>query len=357
MISVDEESILESSCQQLLTACSNKNIYKTMYVTFQRQEGLDAGALTTSFIRKFFEQVIERKLLEQGTSCFHVCEDNFSNHLFHSKETNVLIFKSIGVMLALCLYLRRSVGNVKFSNTLLNFLLKSNNNSFCASFIELEQFDMKLYIDLNEMILVDDLSIYCLDFSGLKPEGEKFELAKENLQEFISLTVNQKMINSRKQNLNLIQQGFYEMSELLDQFKKLNANDIHILITCEQVVDIPSIVQHCILFLDNQPTMEEWMREVLLSLSQNEFKQFLLFCTSYCSTQSQRKLFENGNLSSGFARDKINVRIMKDCESDRLPQSQVCFYLLNIPLYETKQQLEQKLKQAISYTNDFFANG
>ncbi len=181
------------------------------------------------------------------------------------------------------------------------------------------------------------------------------ELTKDNLEEYISLKIQFVLIESRNQNLRWIREGFYKMKALKEHFQMLQVNDYHVLLTGEQRIDIPSIIHHCLDFYTQELKHQQWLQEILLTFSQEEFKQLLLFCTGHCSTQSREKLFENGNLQSGYARDKITVRWIKQWKSERLPEAHVCFYLLDLPLYDNKTQMEQKMKQAISNTTDFYA--
>ncbi len=94
---------------------------------------------------------------------------------------------------------------------------------------------------------------------------------------------------------------------------------------------------------------------MLQSLLQEEFKQFLLFCTGYCTTQTKDTLFENQNAHFGYDCHKINVNWMTRQSTDALPVAHLCSYVLDMPLYKSKEQMEEKVQYAINNTSDFFA--
>ncbi len=167
----------------------------------------------------------------------------------NSKEAS--FYQSIGLVLAKCLVEQRSIGPNQLSNVLLRYLIAKDVNKVEASLVDLEQFDAKLSNELNNMRVMQDVSVLSLDFSGLKEQGEEIEVTNKNLEEYIRLKCQNEMITSRKNHLEWMREGFYKIPEIEDHFQLLHVSDYHILLTGEQMIDITAIVNNCIAFLTN----------------------------------------------------------------------------------------------------------
>ncbi len=354
-VSLTEEHSLVDQVTKLVSAMDEMQLYEKWFVQFKYQVGIDAGALSTSLIRRYFEELTESHVLEKGTSCYHICKDVKDLHYDNKKELMI----GLGIMLCKCLFEGKSIGPLPLSNILLKFLLGKTSP---VTVSELEQFDRKLSNELNELHLLEDVSALCLDFDELIENGNQTEVTNQNLADYIELKCQYEMVDCRICNLLWIREGFFRMKDLNEHFHMLQLTDYHVLLTGEQHIDIPLIVEKCLLFLNaqNEPnthytSQEKWLKQILLAFNQDEMKQFLLFCTGYCSTQSKDKLFENGNLESGYTRDKITIRWISQWKTVKLPEAHVCFFLLDMPCYTSKKQMELKLKQAIGNTSDFYA--
>ena len=86
----------------------------------------------------------------------------------------------------------------------------------------------------------------------------------------------------------------------------------------------------------------KWLKEILLLLSEDQLRKFLVFVTG---SPSLSTTFNNNN------NNKINVRYQN--RSSNLPVAHTCFFHLDIPDYREKDILYNKLIYAIHNSNSF----
>jgi hypothetical protein len=91
----------------------------------------------------------------------------------------------------------------------------------------------------------------------------------------------------------------------------------------------------------SEPSQVTWLFEILASSSLEEMKKFL----SFVSGASLPPI--GGFVPENEDRGWLQVIIDPYMSEDKLPTSQTCFVSIRIPMYDTKEELEHKLRLAI----------
>lgn len=84
----------------------------------------------------------------------------------------------------------------------------------------------------------------------------------------------------------------------------------------------------------------QWLKEIVLSFSEDYLRKFLVFITGCPS------------LTSGVG-GRIEINVRGQARSGALPVAHTCFFHLDVPDYKDKETLQAKLMYAISNAQGF----
>ncbi|KPA86484.1 protein kinase putativeMAP kinase kinase-like protein [Leptomonas pyrrhocoris] len=382
LVSVSRNHMVES-VRDIFQHIDNDDIISPMMVVFQGETGIDEGALTTEMLNLFYDQLITvKKALvcadeDDGVESTNAGspggtggsptaaaaavaasrnESRVTSALFStvpylpapdSDGIGTDLFLLLGKVLLKSIIENRPIP-IQLSSAVLKFLCESE-----PSFADLEEYDPTIASSLKRLRLLSsaDLGAVGLDFSHftasfLQAQTEdryttSTTLTPENVGDYIALRVKFDLIEKRRVALESTKKGFFCEPSLEHHLKLLSASDL-LLLLCGQLHISAQIIVDALEFqgFDSSSTTPKFLKEVLLDMSQNNLRRFLQLCTATAAVPV------NGPMKK--------IKVLKCADAQRLPVGHGCVNQLDLPDYNDKQTIKDKLEIALAHASDGF---
>ena len=215
-------------------------------------------------------------------------------------------------------------------------------------FYDYESIDYDFYSlinNLESLPKVEDLEQFDLNFvinnsNGneieLKPNGSMIKLNSNNLKEFIKLAKD-KRVNEFKNQIEFLKKGFYSVISY-DYLQVLNWRQLEEMVCGKNEFDIQDFKNHTKYEGYNEgDTIIRWFWEWFEETDENDRFKYLKFV-------SGRSRLPKSDL--GFRYSHIICKSIGDKENS-YPKSTTCFFKLNLPHYDSKEKLVEKIKYSI----------
>jgi E3 ubiquitin-protein ligase HUWE1 len=347
-IVVRRSEILADSFNQL-QAIKDKRILGQFRVSFQDEPGIDAGGVR----RDWFTSVV-RELMNPNYGLFTQSANQRSmtpnpnshlvrNHFDYFKFGGRIIARAVVEGLCLDAHLTKGVWK---------YMLKKE-----LSLSDLEDIDEGLYKSL-QWIIDNDVTEVGLKFAAdfeylgkhgtkdLVPGGEAIDVTNENKDEYVKLMTNHRLRTEIEDQLRAFRDGFDSVIEMreLEIFKP---NELDLLVCGVPEIDVGDFERNCQFIRPYTAAHPVILRffNVLKQFNSEELAKLLLFMTgsSQVPVGGFRAFKESGRamiIASGGGRD-------------RFPAAHTCMNQLDLPCYETEEEMKSKLLFAISECNSF----
>jgi E3 ubiquitin-protein ligase HUWE1 len=184
----------------------------------------------------------------------------------------------------------------------------------------------------------------------LIPGGADIEVTEANKAEFIKLTYQYRLITSVKEQLDALKAGFHALFPS-EPFHMINPSELEELISGSEILDVEDWRRNTEYFDGYNASSKQiiWFWDVLKSLDPAQLRGLLKFTTGTVSVPIEGF---SGLRSSGVI-SKFKIKKFVGA-IDRLPISHTCYNQLDLPEYQTRAILEEKLLKAISYAVGFY---
>ncbi|KPI83547.1 protein kinase putative MAP kinase kinase-like protein [Leptomonas seymouri] len=377
LVSVSRNHMVES-VRDIFQRIDNEDLISPIMVVFQGENGIDEGALTTEMLNLFYDQIITLKkaLVHAGeedavesdhpgsssgagaspTPASSRNDSGVAAALFStapllpasdSDGINTDLFLLLGKVLLKSIIENRPIP-IHLSTAVLKFLCESE-----PSFADLEEYDASMASSLKRLRLLSsaDLEGAGLDFSHFtesflqaQTEGlytTSTALTPESVDVYIRLRVKFDLIEKRRAALEAMKKGFFCVPLLEHHLKLLSASDL-LLLLCGQVHIAAQIIVDALEFqgFDSDSNTPKLLKEVLLDMSQNNLRRFLQLCTATAAVPA------NGSMKK--------IKVLKCADVQRLPVGHSCVNQLDLPDYNDKQKIKEKLEIALTHVSDGF---
>jgi serine/threonine protein kinase len=155
------------------------NMMDPIRVMFEGEDGIDAGALTTSMYHSFFSEIFHPKynLFQQGKEGGHYIPNKSNNELDK--------FELFGKVL-IRLLLDERIVSIPLSSSVLKYLKKEPTP---LTMRDLETYDNEMYRNLSSLLAFPGSDQLELDFSGLVEHGDQISVNDSNKNKYVSLKV------------------------------------------------------------------------------------------------------------------------------------------------------------------------
>lgn len=316
-----------------------------LHIRFEGELALDYGGLS----REFFI-LLSRELFHPKNGYFEYEGNDYHLQLRPrgcetEKEKKWLIL--CGRVLALAV-IHRCYIDVFFTNVFYKSLQKRP-----VTLMDFKESDAEFYKSMNWLLENDvvDLEmsfVYSSMVNGklaeqeLVPGGESQMVTEANKAEFIDLMCQKKAIRGVEKPLEILLTSFNQIlnDNLLNS---LESSDLKRILSGSLELDLNDWRTNTIYKggYSDCHIVVEWFWEVIETMTNQERFDLLLFVTGSSSVP-----FE------GFSALRGNEEISKFCiekwgDATSFPRAHTCFNRLQLPSYNTKQQLKSKLQQAI----------
>eukprot|EP01054_Gregarina_sp_Poly1_P003458 Gregarina_sp_Poly_1__3457@NODE_1_length_32023_cov_193_025347_g0_i0_p1_GENE_NODE_1_length_32023_cov_193_025347_g0_i0NODE_1_length_32023_cov_193_025347_g0_i0_p1_ORF_typecomplete_len5828_score1014_55HECT/PF00632_25/2_6e107DUF913/PF06025_12/3_4e26DUF908/PF06012_12/5_3e26UBA/PF00627_31/1_9e06UBA/PF00627_31/1_3e04UBM/PF14377_6/1_4e04UBM/PF14377_6/0_86UBM/PF14377_6/21UBM/PF14377_6/1_5e05UBM/PF14377_6/3e02UBM/PF14377_6/4_6e03DUF3525/PF12039_8/0_24_NODE_1_length_32023_cov_193_025347_g0_i08217565 len=331
-----------------------KELRGRLIVNFQSEEGVDGGGLT----REWYS-ILSREMFNPDYALFRregsKSEFNHPNPLSSVNPDHLHFFKFIGMVIGKALYDGQYL-DCYFTRPFYKLMLGRKIAPQDA-----ESVDPEFYRNLQAILEhpVDSLGLDLtfttdVDEFGkttvveLKPGGASIPVTDENKHEYVKMMCDHKILHGLNQQLEAFFEGFNELmpAELLSIF---DDKEIELLISGLPQIDLSDLKAHTEYrgYLPDDQHIK-WFWEILEEMEQNQLATFLQFATG----TSRVPLGGFQNLMG--MRGPQRFVIVKAYGRDRLPAAHTCFNQLDLPDYETRDQMKQKLLLAITEGKEGF---
>lgn len=268
-------------------------------------------------------------------------------------EEHLSYFKFIGRVAAMAIYHGKLL-DAFFIRPFYKMMLKKP-----IQLKDMESVDMEYYNSLRWIMDNDpkELDLYFSvdeDFFGqmqqheLKPNGAEIPVTNENKQEYIDTVIQWRFVSRILPQMTAFLEGFDEVLPL-NLIKVFDENELELLMCGIGEIDVRDWKRHTVYksgYHANHIVIQ-WFWRVILSFTNEMRSRLLQFVTgtSRVPMNGFKELYGSNGLQS-FTIEKWGT-------PENLPRSHTCFNRIDLPPYESYQDLRGKLLKAIEGSESF----
>ncbi|KAJ5949254.1 hypothetical protein N7454_000838 [Penicillium verhagenii] len=353
-LSVRRDQVFLDSFKSLYFKSADELKYGKLNVRFHGEEGVDAGGVT----REWF-QVLARGMFNPNYALFiPVAADRTTfhpNRLSGVNSEHLMFFKFIGRIIGKALYEGR-VLDCHFSRAVYKNILGRS-----VSIKDMETLDLDYYKSLLWMLENDITDIITETFSietdafgekqtiDLVHDGRNIPVTQDNKEEYIQRVVEYRLVESVREQLDNFLKGFHEIipPDLISIF---NEQELELLISGLPEIEVDEWKNNTEYhnYSASSPQIQ-WFWRAVRSFDKEERAKLLQFVTG------TSKVPLNGfkELEGMNGVSKFNIH--RDYgNKTRLPSSHTCFNQLDLPEYESYEDLRQRLYTAMTTGGEYF---
>jgi len=245
---------------------------------------------------------------------------------------------------------------VSLSTALLKFILGREINHFDVRALDPDYFKHRIEFMLKpggvEIMcsILDVDNLYFEDFDKkeeLKSGGSKISVSEQNKMEYVTLLSEHYLCGNVRKQLCQFLQGFHEIvpQDLLQRFN-IDETDLSLILSGNPKINLEDWKAHAMgNVAEYYPQLATWFWECLEEMSMNDRARILQFATGLTRLPP-----------TGFADlvPSFKIDLNNAVDHTHLPTSHTCFNTLCLPPYETKLELQEKLKKALTMASGEF---
>lgn len=325
-----------------------------LVIKFKGEEGVDAGGLT----REWY-QVMSRQMFNPDYALFQpVASDRTTFHPNRTSSINdnhLFYFKFIGRIIGKAIYDNKLL-DCHFSRAMYKRILGKH-----VSLKDMENLDPDYYKSLLWMlenditdIITETFSIEADDYGetnviDLKPDGHNIPVTEENKAEYVRLVCEYRLIESVSDQLDHFLEGFHDIIPK-DIVSIFDEQELELLISGLPDIDIDdwrnnSEYQN---YSPSSPQIK-WFWRAVRSMDPEERAKLLQFVTG--TSKVPLNGFKELVGMHGISKFSIHRAFGS---KDRLPSSHTCFNQIDLPMYDSYENLREALLKAITEGSESF---
>ncbi|KAL5116234.1 E3 ubiquitin-protein ligase tom1 [Pleosporales sp. CAS-2024a] len=353
-LAVRRDQVFLDSFKSLYFKSADEMKFGKLSIRFHGEEGVDAGGVT----REWF-QVISRQMFNADYALFvPVASDRTTfhpNRLSSINPEHLMFFKFIGRIIGKALYEGR-VLDCHFSRAVYKQIMGKQVN-----LKDMETLDLEYYKSLEWMLNNDITDIITETFSveveafgemqivDLIENGRDIPVTEDNKHEYIRLITEHRLTGSVKEQLDHFLKGFHDIvpAELVSIFSE---QELELLISGLPDINVDDWKNNTEYhnYTAASPQIQ-WFWRAVRTFEKEEQAKLLQFVTG--TSKVPLNGFKELEGMNGFS--KFNIH--RDYGSkDRLPSSHTCFNQLDLPEYETYEDLRTALFTAMTAGGEYF---
>lgn len=322
-----------------------------LHVTFQNEEGVDAGGLS----REFFA-ILAKEMFNPNYALFTATEDGCTfqpNQHSGINPDHLSFFRFVGRIVGKALadgYLL----DAHFTRSLYKHML-----GLQPTHPDMEAIDPDYYRNLKTILdyKLEDIGLDHLTFSiedmsfgrtkivDLIPNGRKIPVTEENKEEYVSKICQHRMTTAINNQIKAYLDGFHELinPELISIF---TPRELELMISGLPDIDVDDLKKNTE-YTGWRPADKEidWFWKTMYSLSRDEKAKFLQFVTG--SSKVPLAGFSELQGMRGTKKFTIN-KDSSGGSKGALMSAHTCFNTLDLPIYQSEEELKEKLLYAIN---------
>jgi len=354
-IKVRRNTILEDSYRQVHSIPSNKvDTLKTkLWIEFDGEVGLDYGGVA----REWF-YLLSKEMFNPYYGLFeYSATDNYTLQINPNSgvcnEDHLLYFKFIGRVAGMAVYHGKLLDGF-FIRPFYKMMLGKSIELKDMESVDTEYFNSLIWIkenDPSELELafqVDEENFGQTVSIELRPGGKETRVDDENKDEYIQLVIEWRFINRVRRQMDQFLAGFNELVPL-NLIKIFDEGELELLMCGIGSIDVKDWKGNTVYKGDYHPNhiVIQWYWRVVLSFSNEMRSRLLQFVTG------TSRVPMNGFKELYGSNGPQLFTIEKWGSPTNFPRAHTCFNRLDLPPYESYQQLRDKLIKAIEGSEGF----
>ncbi|XP_034047357.1 E3 ubiquitin-protein ligase NEDD4-like isoform X3 [Thalassophryne amazonica] len=346
-------NIFEESYRRIMSLKRPDILKARLWIEFESEKGLDYGGVAREWFFLLSKEMFNPYygLFEYSATDNYTLQINPNSGLCN--EDHLSYFKFIG----------RVAGMAVFHGKLLDgFFIRPFYKMMLGKQISLkdmESVDSEYYNSLKWILENDPTELdlrFCIDEDNfgqtyqvdLKPSGSDMVVTNENKKEYIDLVIQWRFVNRVQKQMNAFLEGFTELI-LIDLIKIFDENELELLMCGLGDVDVNDWRQHTVYkngYCPNHPVIQ-WFWKVVLLMDAEKRIRLLQFVTG------TSRVPMNGFAELYGSNGPQLFTIEQWGTPDKLPRAHTCFNRLDLPTYETFEDLREKLLLAVENAQGF----
>lgn len=340
-LNVDRSNVLLCSFNQLRKLKPNEWL-RNLNVKFENEAGVDAGGLTN----EWFTLVI-KELFDANNALFKLSEKNTyqPNLSSYINNDHIEYFRFAGQIIARAMIDGKCV-NCHFMRSFYRQILKCQ-----VKLKDLEEFDEEIYNSLDMILKIDvePLDLYfAIDVNEygenkticLKENGDNVSVTNENKMDYVSLYANYHLRKSIIKQVNAFCEGFNSLISH-DEICFFSPSELELLMCGIPEIDIDDLKENISIqypYTKDHPVIKLFF-SVISKWDNDILAKFVLFLTG--SSQVPINGFSDYN-------DKGKpISVAPGGDKSRFCVAHTCFNRLDLPEYESEDEMNQKLIESI----------
>ncbi|XP_048376452.2 E3 ubiquitin-protein ligase NEDD4-like isoform X6 [Stegostoma tigrinum] len=346
-------NILEESYRRIMSLKRPDVLKARLWIEFESEKGLDYGGVAREWFFLLSKEMFNPYygLFEYSATDNYTLQINPNSGLCN--EDHLSYFKFIG----------RVAGMAVHHGKLLDgFFIRPFYKMMLGKPItlkDMESVDGEYFNSLKWILENDPTELdlrFCIDEENfgqtyqvdLKPNGSDMVVTNENKREYIDLVIQWRFVNRVQKQMNAFMEGFTELIPI-DLIKIFDENELELLMCGLGDVDVNDWRQHTVYknnYCTNHPVIQWFWKAVLLMDAEKRIR-LLQFVTG------TSRVPMNGFAELYGSNGPQLFTIEQWGTPDKLPRAHTCFNRLDLPPYESFEDLREKLLMAVENAEGF----
>uniref|UniRef100_A0A3B3D8Q5 E3 ubiquitin-protein ligase n=1 Tax=Oryzias melastigma TaxID=30732 RepID=A0A3B3D8Q5_ORYME len=350
-------NIFEESYRRIMSLKRPDVLKARLWIEFESEKGLDYGGVAREWFFLLSKEMFNPYygLFEYSATDNYTLQINPNSGLCN--EDHLSYFKFIG----------RVAGMAVFHGKLLDgFFIRPFYKMMLGKSISLkdmESVDSEYYNSLKWILENDPTELdlrFCIDEDNfgqtyqvdLKPSGSELVVTNDNKKEYIDLVIQWRFVNRVQKQMNAFLEvhifGFILLIQI-DLIKIFDENELELLMCGLGDVDVNDWRQHTVYkngYCPNHPVIQ-WFWKVVLLMDAEKRIRLLQFVTG------TSRVPMNGFAELYGSNGPQLFTIEQWGTPDKLPRAHTCFNRLDLPAYESFEDLREKLLMAVENAQGF----
>ncbi|XP_029435409.1 E3 ubiquitin-protein ligase NEDD4-like isoform X3 [Rhinatrema bivittatum] len=346
-------NIFEESYRRIMSVKRPDVLKARLWIEFESEKGLDYGGVAREWFFLLSKEMFNPYygLFEYSATDNYTLQINPNSGLCN--EDHLSYFTFIG----------RIAGLAVFHGKLLDgFFIRPFYKMMLGKQItlkDMESVDSEYYNSLKWILENDPTELdlmFCIDEENfgqtyqvdLKPNGSEMVVTNENKREYIDLVIQWRFVNRVQKQMNAFLEGFTELIPI-DLIKIFDENELELLMCGLGDVDVNDWRQHTIYkngYCPNHPVIQWYWKAVLLMDAEKRIR-LLQFVTG------TSRVPMNGFAELYGSNGPQLFTIEQWGSPEKLPRAHTCFNRLDLPPYDSFEDLREKLLMAVENAQGF----
>lgn len=352
-IKVSRTNIFEDSYRIISNVNRGEVLRTKLWIEFDGEEVLDYGGASREWFYRLSKEMFNPYygLFEYSAADNYTLQINPASGLCN--EEHLSYFKFIGRVAAMAIYHGKLL-DAFFIRPFYKMMLKKPIHLKDMESVDMEYYNSLKWImdndpkELDLYFAVDEDRLGQIEQRELIPGGSNMPVTNANKNDYISKVIEWRFISRIQPQMTAFLEGFNEVLSL-NLVKIFDENELELLMCGIGEIDVRDWKRHTVYksgYHANHIVIQ-WFWRVILSFSNEMRSRLLQFVTgtSRVPMNGFKELYGSNGLQS--------FTIEKWGSPENLPRSHTCFNRIDLPPYESYQELRNKLIKAIEGSETF----